>query len=81
MEWLPLSVLDTRSRFALAISDIVCIDVGIDGDVDGGSITVTGFKENDNGDNDDDEMEYRTASFGSVTEFGLHLRLMIGQKS
>lgn len=64
VEWLPLSIFDSYSKFSLSLWETFCIDVSIHG----GEITVTGFG---------DHGEYRMVTFGSSDEFEMYVRLQM----
>jgi len=61
VEWLPLSVFDSHSQFAVALHESTVIDVNISGN----AMTVTSFS---------DFGEYRNVNLVSAEEFELYLK-------
>jgi len=62
VEWLPLALFDSHSRFALLFGEKICLDIGIKGDV----LRVT--QTNEHG-------EFRAVGFGSELELEYFLKL------
>jgi len=71
VEWLPLSLFDSHSQFALSFDETNSMDVTISG----GAMTVTSFT---------DDGDYRLVNFESSQEFELfakHEMKRIGRKT
>ena len=71
VEWLPLSLFDSHSQFALSFNETMCYDVTISG----GAMTVTSFTA---------DGEYRSVNFESCDEFVLfaknEMKQLVGEE-